>query len=85
MSRRGEAAVVAVWLAVAVAGGGCASFARESAQDTENLLAAAGFTMKPADTPMKPADTPEKRRSGVLGVAETAGSVRQAGGQPADP
>jgi hypothetical protein len=52
MARR-RAAVAVGWLALVLAGGGCAYFARQSAQDTENLLAAAGFTMKPADTPEK--------------------------------
>jgi hypothetical protein len=53
MTRRREAAVAALWLGMALAVGGCAYFKRESAQDTENLLAAAGFTMKPADSPEK--------------------------------
>jgi hypothetical protein len=53
MARKREAAVVALWLAATLAVGGCAYFTRQSAQDTENLLAAAGFTMRPADTPEK--------------------------------
>jgi hypothetical protein len=32
---------------------GCAAVAKEDATATENLLAAAGFTMRPADTPEK--------------------------------
>src|SRR5262245_51768508 len=50
MTRMRGAAVLAAWLGVVLASGGCAYFARQNAQDTENLLAAAGFTMKPADT-----------------------------------
>lgn len=53
MTRRRGAAVAAAWLAVMLTGGGCAYFGRQGAQDTENLLAAAGFTMKSADTPEK--------------------------------
>jgi hypothetical protein len=48
-----RAGALAVWLGLVLAGAGCAYFARQSAQDTENLLAAAGFTLKPADTPEK--------------------------------
>jgi hypothetical protein len=46
-------------LMVAVAGvgllgvTGCAAIRQEEAQNTGNLLAAAGFTVKPADTPAK--------------------------------
>jgi hypothetical protein len=42
-----------VLAALLVLGGGCAYLARQEAQDNETLLAAAGFTMKPADTPEK--------------------------------
>ena len=40
-------------LGLALAIGGCAYTMREETQDTENLLAAANFTMKPANTPEK--------------------------------
>ena len=43
--RVGVASVVAVLL------GGCAAIQREEAQQTESTLSAAGFQMKPADTP----------------------------------
>jgi hypothetical protein len=39
--------------ALGLGAGGCASIARDDAKATENLLAAADFTMKPADTPEK--------------------------------
>ena len=38
---------VVLWL------GGCAAIQRQEAKSTEDLLAAAGFQMKPADTPEK--------------------------------
>ena len=41
--------VVAVVLIVMLAG--CAAMRQERARDKENMLAAAGFQMKPADTP----------------------------------
>jgi len=44
---------MACGLGLALAIGGCAYTMREEAQDTENLLAAANFTMKPANTPEK--------------------------------
>lgn len=44
-----RAAVVA--LAIAVLGAGCATIRKDQAQSTESVLAAAGFRMKPADTP----------------------------------
>jgi hypothetical protein len=53
MTRTRRVALLGAWLGLAVAFGGCAYFARQGAQDTENLLAAAGFTMRPADTPEK--------------------------------
>ena len=40
-------------LAVVVVLGGCAAVERRQAQDTEAVLAAAGFQMRPADTPEK--------------------------------
>jgi hypothetical protein len=42
-----SAAVVAILLA------GCAAIEKEDAEDTEQLLSAAGFDIKPADTPDK--------------------------------
>jgi hypothetical protein len=45
--------VLLLALAWVVASGGCTYAAKQDAQSTENLLAAAGFTMKPADTPEK--------------------------------
>ncbi len=45
--------VVASGLGLVLAIGGCAYSARQQAQDTENLLAAADFTMRPANTPEK--------------------------------
>jgi len=43
--------VIAVALIVAL--GGCAAMREERARDKENLLSAAGFQMKPADTPSR--------------------------------
>jgi hypothetical protein len=43
--------VVAVVLVVLFAG--CAAMRQERARDKENMLAAAGFQMKPADTPKR--------------------------------
>jgi len=43
--------VVAVVLIVVLAG--CAAMRQERARDKENMLAAAGFQMKPADTPKR--------------------------------
>ena len=40
----------------AVAVAGCASIHRHEARDTERVLAAAGFRMRPADTPEQQAD-----------------------------
>jgi hypothetical protein len=45
--------VVALALIVALSLIGCAALQRSEAQDTEQLLAAAGFQAKPADTPEK--------------------------------
>jgi hypothetical protein len=42
--------VLAVALAVAVTATGCATIRRSEARSTEQLLAAAGFEMRPADT-----------------------------------
>lgn len=42
--------VLSVGLAVAVMLTGCAAIQRSEARDTEQLLAAAGFVMRPADT-----------------------------------
>jgi Tfp pilus assembly PilM family ATPase len=41
----------ALALALAVLVAGCAAIRKEEAQSTESVLAAAGFRMKPADTP----------------------------------
>jgi len=41
--------VLSVWLAVAVTLTGCATLRRSEARSTEQLLAAAGFVMRPAD------------------------------------
>jgi hypothetical protein len=46
--------IVGLGLAVTLAG--CAAIERDEAEQTEQLLAAAGFTMRPADTPAKLAD-----------------------------
>jgi hypothetical protein len=46
--------IAGVGLAVALAG--CAAIDRHEAEQTEQLLAAAGFQMRPADTPAKLAD-----------------------------
>jgi hypothetical protein len=46
--------IAGVGLAVALAG--CAAIDRHEAEQTEQLLAAAGFEMRPADTPAKLAD-----------------------------
>jgi len=43
--------VVAVVLVVLIAG--CAAMREERARDKENMLSAAGFQMKPADTPKR--------------------------------
>jgi len=51
MSTRGSLAAVALAIGVAIAG--CAAMREEAAHKKENLLAAAGFKMKPADTPEK--------------------------------
>jgi uncharacterized protein YceK len=48
MARRGLLLLV---LATAFALGGCAAIRRHEARDTGDLLVAAGFTVKPADTP----------------------------------
>ena len=47
---------LALTLLVGVALGGCAMIERDEAEDTEQLLAAAGFTLRPADTAEKLAD-----------------------------
>ena len=46
--------IVGLGLAVALAG--CAAIERDEAKQTEQTLAAAGFQMRPADTPAKLAD-----------------------------
>jgi len=46
--------IVGLSLAIGVAG--CAAIERHEADQTEQLLAAAGFQMRPADTPAKLAD-----------------------------
>lgn len=43
-------------LALAMALAGCATIEREDTEQTEQLLAAAGFDMRPADTPDRVAD-----------------------------
>jgi hypothetical protein len=48
--------VVMLALIVALPLVGCAAIQRSEARDTEQLLAAAGFEAKPADTPEKRAD-----------------------------
>jgi hypothetical protein len=45
--------VVMLALIVALPLAGCAAIQRSEAQDKEQLLAAAGFQVKPADTPEK--------------------------------
>ena len=45
--------VVVLALLIALTVAGCAAIQRREAQDTEQLLAAAGFQAKPADTPEK--------------------------------
>jgi hypothetical protein len=45
-----------IGLALGMALTGCAAIEREDAEQTEQLLAAAGFEMRPADTPAKLAD-----------------------------
>lgn len=50
--RRGV--IVAAGIALALAG--CAAIERHEAGETEQMLAAAGFAMRPADTPAKLAD-----------------------------
>jgi hypothetical protein len=49
---------IAVSAALILAGalGGCAAIERQDAVDTEKLLAAAGFQMRPADTPERQQD-----------------------------
>jgi hypothetical protein len=44
------------FLAAAAAIGGCAAIRERETRDTEDMLAAAGFVMKPADTPDKAAN-----------------------------
>jgi hypothetical protein len=46
--------VVMLALIVALPPTGCAAIQRSEAKDTEQLLAAAGFQAKPAETPEKP-------------------------------
>jgi hypothetical protein len=48
--------VIMLALAVALPLTGCAAIQRSEARDTEQLLAAAGFQAKPAETPEKLAD-----------------------------
>jgi hypothetical protein len=48
--------IVVLALIIALPLAGCAAIQRSEAKDTEQLLAAAGFQAKPADTPEKLAD-----------------------------
>jgi hypothetical protein len=50
---KGYRKVVMLALIVALPLAGCAAIQRSEAKDTEQLLAAAGFQAKPADTPEK--------------------------------
>jgi hypothetical protein len=50
MARKGRALPV---LVMALAVGGCAAMHRQEAKDTGDLLVAAGFRPKPADTPAR--------------------------------
>jgi hypothetical protein len=54
MARSGRLGCAMVGLALALAG--CAAVERHDVGQKEQLLAAAGFEMKPADTPVKLAD-----------------------------
>lgn len=46
-------AILAILLAGAAVLGGCAAIERQDAEETENLLSAAGFVIRPADTAEK--------------------------------
>jgi hypothetical protein len=53
MNRKVYAWSLVLALALAVLMGGCAAVRQEEAQKTDDLLAAAGFKVRPADTPEK--------------------------------
>jgi hypothetical protein len=53
-------------LALCAALAGCAAIERHQADQTEQLLAAAGFQMKPADTPAKLADLEQQQQHKVV-------------------
>jgi hypothetical protein len=53
-------------LALCTALAGCAAIERHEAGQTEQLLAAAGFQMRPADTPAKLADVERQRQHKVV-------------------
>ena len=53
MNRKGYAWSLVLALALAFLMGGCAAMRQEEAQKTDDLLAAAGFKVRPADTPEK--------------------------------
>jgi hypothetical protein len=52
-SNRWLRAAVVAFVLVGVTGAGCSAIRKSEAQSEENLLAAAGFKAKPADTPEK--------------------------------
>ena len=52
MKQQAWTGIVVVALGLAVLGG-CAAMHREEAKQKENILAAAGFQMRPADTPQR--------------------------------
>jgi hypothetical protein len=53
-------------LALCTALAGCAAIERHEAGQTEQLLAAAGFQMRPADTPAKLADVERQQQHKVV-------------------
>ena len=53
MNRKVYAWSLVLALALALLMGGCAAMRQEEAQKTDDLLAAAGFKVRPADTPEK--------------------------------
>jgi hypothetical protein len=63
-----------IGLALGAALGGCAAIEREDTEQTEQLLAAAGFEMRPADTPEKLADL-ERLEQRKLVAHDRNGSV----------
>ncbi|MEM7021273.1 MAG: hypothetical protein AAF637_01640 [Pseudomonadota bacterium] len=67
-------AQLALTLLVGLALAGCAMIEREETEDTEQLLAAAGFTMRPADTAEKLADL-ERYQQHTLIRREREGQV----------